>query len=148
VTGPVTNETTDPAWVRFVKSPLVSKLWLLAVTILLGILVLNSQHQARVARDQVCTVFERNANDAVDQLSQTYDYLSVVQPPDLVGKEPASNLNVAVLTNVPNLERRAKAVTAPEFCLEDGVGVPDPPKPVPDRPAHVTYLLDSLHAQK
>lgn len=144
----MTGPETDPVWVRFVKSPLVSKLWLLAVTIMLVILVLSGQHQADVRQDQICTVFERNANDAVEQLTQTYNFLDPVQPPDLTTRSPAAQLDVAILTSLPLAERRAKLVKAPSFCLKDGVGEPDPPRAVPKRPAHVQYLLDSLAAHQ
>lgn len=96
-------------------------------------------------RSQICTTFESQYRQEVEQVSQTYAYLLTVQQfhPD----ELKSGLNRFVIGQLPQNEAKAKTDTdtngvfVPQFCDEPGNGLLEPdPKP-PHRPAALNRIL-------
>lgn len=84
-------------------------------------------------RDQSCKISEQKQRGDVDQLKQTYDFLTN-PPPGL------ENLVPIALTQLPQVEREAKADDAPAFCDEPGVGEPEPDPKLPKRPKGLPEL--------
>jgi hypothetical protein len=76
-------------------------------------------------RDQTCVLFEREHLRHVIRLERTYDYLD-----GLPRRERGSSLTRAVVRQLPELEVDARTDSAPPFCDEPGVGLPEPdPEP-------------------
>lgn len=90
-------------------------------------------------RDQICEQAERVHLQEVVELRRTYDYLDGLQPEQL--KDP---LNATVLTFLPQTEHTAQTDSAPPFCDEPGVGLPEPDPVVPKRPEKIDKLLKSV----
>lgn len=107
--------------------------WMLVITVGLcafvtvAIVSFNAEQAER--RDQSCAITEGQQRDEVVQLRRTYDYLLSLSP-----AERRDPLNRAILAQLTQTEARAKQDNAPEFCDDDGVGLPEPDMPVPDRP--------------
>jgi hypothetical protein len=80
-------------------------------------------------RDQACVITEREQDAEVQALVNTYRYLS-----ELTGEQLHDPLNRAVLRQLPMVEARARADNAPPYCDEEGVGLPEPDRRVPERP--------------
>jgi hypothetical protein len=79
--------------------------------------------------DQTCMVFERQQLADVQKLRRTYEYLAALPPADL-----AEPINRAILAQLVDVEREARADDAPPYCDEQGFGLPEPDPEVPERP--------------
>lgn len=91
-----------------------------------GFLRMVSESNAR--EHQTCMLFEREHLLNVQRLSNTYAYLSL-----LPESEYGTSLTRALVRQLPDLERGARADSAPEFCDQPGVGLREPDPPVPAR---------------
>lgn len=96
-----------------------------AITFSVGLYV-KGRDEATARADQVCRIFEQAHKDDVDQLIQTYAYLDKLTP-----QEVHDPLNTFVILNLPTQEKRARTDSAPEFCDEPGVGLPEPDPVLP-----------------
>lgn len=97
------------------------------VVVVLGVLRLGSESDERA--DQTCQIFEGQHLADVRQLRDTYRYLLQLSP-----VEKRDGINRYVIGRLPETEKRARTDTAPEFCDDDGVGLPEPDPEVPERP--------------
>lgn len=94
----------------------------------------DSKTLARVARegderrDQTCRLFEKQADESVRQLVQTYRFLLALTPAQRM--EPLARF---VLANLSKAEAQAH-VPAPVYCDAPGVGLPEPNPRIPVRP--------------
>jgi hypothetical protein len=105
----------DFVWQRFVP--------LLAILALYLVVVDSTER-----RDQMCQLFEADHLADVNRLERTYRFLS-----SPAARDDEALLQVA-LVELPELEREARVDSAPDFCDEDGLGLPEPDPVVPDRP--------------
>lgn len=90
------------------------------------------RHEAEVRRDQTCVLFERNHHQAVARVKRTYDYLK-----GLTKQQRNDPLNRAVIAQLPDTETDARNSAAPRYCNVRGVGLPEPPPELPQRPSAV-----------
>lgn len=81
-------------------------------------------------RDQTCRLFEKQADESVRQLAQTYKFLERPSP-GLRGLVPL------VLSGLARTEAEAH-VPAPAYCDAPGVGLPEPNPRIPPRPPALT----------
>lgn len=79
-------------------------------------------------RDQTCRIDERDHLGAVKRLRRTYGFLA-----DLPRSEYGTNLTVAIVRQLPEVEREARQDVAPPFCDAPGVGLPEPDPELPRR---------------
>lgn len=106
---------------------------LAAVSLLASVaLYSKATGEADKRRDQTCRLFEGDHLQDVKQLRDTYRYLGALRP-----SERAQTINVFVLRNLPQLERAARIDSAPAYCDEPGVGLPEPDPVVPKRPRSI-----------
>ena len=135
---------------------------LVVVTIAGGFFTLDDQAddiratQDQVAREgverrnQVCLSAEREHKAAVDRLRRTYRYIA-----GLSYRQSRSNLNRAIIAQLPQVESEGRTDVAPDFCDEPGekaeklwfrthgkqgappVGLPEPDPKIPQRPAGI-----------
>lgn len=86
--------------------------------------------EQRERRDQSCEIAERKQRVDVKRLRDTYAY--AVRIPV---EERGTQLNQAILEQIPQVEMDARLDDAPSFCDEEGIGLPEPDSRVPERPA-------------
>lgn len=84
--------------------------------------------EGRKRRDQTCRIDERDHLDSVKRLRRTYDYLE-----HLPRAEYGSNITVAIVRQLPDVERDARHDVAPPFCDAPNVGLPEPDPKLPRR---------------
>jgi hypothetical protein len=108
----------------------VRTLWLLAITLIGGFWIVRFEADVNDRRDQTCRLFERDHLADVERLRGTYKYLNGLAPVQF-----EDTLNQAILRQLPDLESEARVDSAPDYCDEDGVGLPEPDPVVPKRPA-------------
>jgi hypothetical protein len=90
--------------------------------------VYSLQAESEERRDQMCRLFEGDHMADVIRLERTYEFL------DRTGKTDLSNsLRAEILRSLPELEREARNDSAPEFCDEEGIGLPEPDPVLPPR---------------
>jgi hypothetical protein len=94
---------------------------------------LDSESSER--KHQNCQIFERNNLEAVARLRNTYRYLMELPP-----EERSSQLNRAVLRQLPEIEANARADAAPPYCDDEGVGLDEPDPEIPARPPGLSPL--------
>lgn len=95
-----------------------------------------SEKQRVEARDQICEGDEREHLNAVQRVDRTYDYLKRLPVADR-----DDSITRAILRQLPDLEREASQDTAPKFCDEPNVGLPEPDVKAGPRPKIVTTML-------
>lgn len=103
---------------------------------------LNLREEGKQRRSDSCVIQEREHNNRVRQLTQTYKYLQALGP-----KQIQDPLNQFVIRNLPQTEQQAKERTAPLYCDEPGVGLKEPAPKVPKRPADVNTLFNEVSKQ-
>jgi hypothetical protein len=80
--------------------------------------------------DQSCTIFEQQHLEDVIQLAKTYQYLD-----NLSVQQRTEGLNVFIIKDLPETEKKAKTDSAPDFCDEPNLGLPEPDPTLPTKPA-------------
>ena len=132
--GPMIHGAVHSQMVRWTRFVLVAFV-LLAVAFFL--LWSDSRRQAETSKreiaervDQNCTLFETDHKSDVDRLGNTYRYLLAVRP-----EERGQTINQFVLNGLPDLEREARVDSAPDYCDQPKVGLPEPDPAIPRRPA-------------
>jgi hypothetical protein len=93
---------------------------------------MRTEQEGIERRDQSCTLFERQHLAEVNQLRDTYTYL--VNLPRNRWDDP---LNKFILSALPEVEQTASIDSAPEYCDEPNVGLPEPDPKIPARPAEL-----------
>ena len=83
---------------------------------------------ANLVRDQNCLVFEGQHLTDVEQLRSTYAYLET-----LPRSEWGSPLNAAIVRGLDPLEKKARMDSAPEYCDEPNLGLPEPDPRLPPK---------------
>lgn len=99
-------------------------------------LALRVATEATARVNESCIQSEGRYENAVQQLSSTYKYLSQLTPSEL-----NNTLNKFVIRQLPQTEQNARDSQAPAFCDKPNVGAPEPNPIFPERPAAVTKLL-------
>lgn len=92
--------------------------------------------EALRVRGQVCTVFETGHLEDVTRLERTYEFLDTLRRK----RELTSTLGRAILAQLPETEKTARTDSAPDFCDEPNLGLPEPD---PVLPRKRTYRLPS-----
>lgn len=108
-------------------SLVVSALSFLASSLLWSSLTSESKDR----RNQNCLVFEGSHKADVDNLKQTFKFLDRTRP-----DEWDNTIIKFVARNVPKQYEEAKIDAAPEYCDEEGIGLPEPD---PEIPAYRDY---------
>jgi hypothetical protein len=99
--------------------------------------LLALRNEIRSRRSQTCIIFERQANTAARSLRNTYEFLDALPP-----EEARTPLVQAIVRQLPQTERNARVdAIAPDYCQESGVGLNEPPAPLPERRDY-SYLLE------
>jgi hypothetical protein len=83
-------------------------------------------------RDQSCKLTETAQLKKVESLENTYRYLSA-----LTTEERATTLNRFIFQGLRKQEQEARIDSAPKFCDEPGIGLPEPDPPIPARPQNL-----------
>lgn len=94
---------------------------------------LDSERAERT--DQNCKLFELDHLQDVRDLRDTYKFLS--------NKEAATEnpgLTRFIILNLPRTEKEAKIDSAPEYCDDPGLGLPEPDPVIPNRPDNLDEL--------
>lgn len=99
-------------------------------------LVFQFEREQAERRDQLCGLFEADHLADVKVLQGRYRLLSDPDRRALLG----AGLTRLVVLGLGEIEREARTDTAPEFCDEPGVGLPEP-DPVLPRRRDFKYLL-------
>lgn len=81
------------------------------------------------ARSANCLQFERDHLRDVKQLRDTYAYIRQLEPSEL-----GDPINRFVIGRLPETEAKARTDTAPGYCDNPGLGLPEPDPVVPCRP--------------
>lgn len=92
----------------------------------------TQKRDSRERIDQSCTLFERDHLTDVQRLRNTYRYLAQLRP-----SEVDQPLNRFVIRALPETEREARQDTAPRYCDEPGLGLPEPDPVIPQRPQNL-----------
>lgn len=106
------------------------------------ILERTQTNQARIEaegierRHQICLGDEREHAVNVERLGNTYRYLAELSDAELEAARRGEGdlLNRFVLANLPETEEQAAIDSAPGFCDEANIGLPEPDPVVPRRP--------------
>jgi hypothetical protein len=88
------------------------------------------------ARGQICTWFEGDHLDDVQNLVNTYAFFEEQTVAGIRG----SDFLLPVFLQMPETEGEALQDQAPAFCDEEGVAFPEPDPCYPERPAQVRHL--------
>lgn len=90
-------------------------------------------------RHQICLGDEREHALNVERLDNTYRYLMELSDAELeaAGRADGDLLNRFVLANLPQTEEQAANDSAPAFCDEANIGLPEPDPVVPQRPERI-----------
>lgn len=91
-------------------------------------LAIQLEREGAERRDQMCRLFETQHAIDVERLYRTYEYLN-----DLPRAEWGKPLTRAIVVDLPRLEDEARRDSAPAFCDEEGVGLPEPDPDLPAR---------------
>lgn len=109
---------------------------LLVLTVLVAVGFYLLEQTRTESRDQLCMWFEPDHLEDVQELRRTYkrvpealEFYIAAAPEKL-----RPFLENAVATDVARLEAEARVDSAPAFCDEPGVGLPEPDPVVPKRP--------------
>lgn len=111
---------------------------LFAVAVALGLsaaLFVKNAHERNDRLGQTCTIFEQNQKDDVQALKQTYKFLAIQTP-----KELQQPINQFIIANLPITEQNAQTDDAPDYCDEEGFGLPEPDPVLPKHRDFTKYL--------
>lgn len=92
-------------------------------------------HESAVREDGQCRIFEKDEEQAVQQLETTYLFMT--------GRDEDAELYDVALEGLPRAEAEAVSENAPGYCNDEGVGLPEPDPTIPERPP----LLDKRHPE-
>jgi hypothetical protein len=95
-----------------------------------------SERQRTEARDQVCQGDEREHLRDVNGVKNVYKYLESLKPADY-----RDSINLAIIRSVSERELEANQDTAPKFCDEPGLGLPEPDPKLPERSDKIKMLI-------
>lgn len=110
-------------------SNVVFAFWLSVVSLFVFLSFSAQGDEARARRDQTCIVFERLHQADIKRLAGTYQYVAHLTP-----QQRRERLSVAVIRQIPQLERQVRNGKPPTYCKGD-VGLDDSKLlPVPKRP--------------
>lgn len=113
--------TDGPRQGRFwVWARRVDKVWqrLVPLFALLALYIVLQGNADR--RDQACKLFERQEQAAAQRVVGAYNYLRTLPQSDY-----GTNLTKTIVRNLPITEEEARATIAPDYCNEEGIGLPE-----------------------
>jgi hypothetical protein len=90
----------------------------LAVALALVTVAINRNAEAL---NQICFLTERDHEADVKELTETYAYIEAIPP-----EEQGSVLNQFIIRGLPAKEIEARTDAAPDYCDEEGRGIPEP----------------------
>lgn len=140
----VEDLTEELAATRAVVSGLRKQIrvqWVLYALVIIGcaLFIRALEQEADDRQDGQCQIFEGQHLDDVTVLGNTYAFLLTVEPED---RNDA--LYKFAIRQLPTTEARAYRDRAPQYCDEEGIGLPEPDPEIPLRPKALKHLPSGI----